>query len=605
MRHPPIRPNLTAPHNPKGRTNMSTSANALSTNTIQVDFCVVGGGLSGLCAALAAARRGVRTAIIHERPVFGGNASSEIRMWVCGAHGENMMETGIIEELRLANLHRNPSGNWSIWDSVLHEAAAREPNLLRFLNCSVFAADMDGDRIRAVTGWQMTTQRFCRVEAESFADCSGDSILAPLTGAKFRLGREAADEFNEDIAPPQADRRTMGMSCLIQARETSRPQPFIPPTWAHTYVRDDDLPFRGHNIQEPHNNFWWLELGGEQNSIDDTEEIRDELLKIAFGVWDHIKNQGDHGAENWQLDWLGFLPGKRESRRYEGEHILTQNDVRAEGKFDDIVAYGGWSMDDHHPAGFHHPGAPTIFHPAPSPYGIPYRCLYSKNIRNLWFAGRNISATHAAMSSTRVMATCSILGQAVGTAAALATQNHCSPREVGTPERMQQLQQALLQDDCFLPGIRMRMPTRTKNATLRASSGDPEPLRDGYNRPDKQSEHAWACTPGSWVEYAFDQPVPLKSIRIVFDSNLNRPHLFMPCSYPLDAPAFHLPPELIRDFQLSCRDGDEWQPLLTKRDNHQRLFQLPLARRTVTAIRLTILATWGAPASRVFAFNVA
>ena len=141
---------------------------------------------------------------------------------------------------------------------------------------------------------------------------------------------------------------------------------------------DADLPHRGHDILKT--NYWWIELGGEQDSIHDTEELRDELLKIAFGVWDHIKNHGDHGADNWALDWVGFLPGKRESRRYVGDHVLTQNDVRAEGRFDDLVAYGGWTMDDHHPGGMHWPGKPTIFHPAPSPFGIPYRCLYSRNV---------------------------------------------------------------------------------------------------------------------------------------------------------------------------------------------------------------------------------
>jgi hypothetical protein len=220
----------------------------------------------------------------------------------------------------------------------------------------------------------------------------------------------------------------MGMSCLIQMRETDRPQPFIPPAWANKYLTDADLPHRGHEILKT--NFWWIELGGEHDSIHDTELLRDELLKVAFGVWDHIKNRGGHGAENWVLEWVGFLPGKRESRRYVGDHILTHNDIRAEGKFDDLVAYGGWTMDDHHPGGIRYAGPPTIFHPAPSPYGIPYRSLYSRNVENLFFAGRNISATHAAMSSTRVMATCAIMGQAVGTAAAIATRDGLTPRGV-------------------------------------------------------------------------------------------------------------------------------------------------------------------------------
>ncbi|NOZ22207.1 MAG: FAD-dependent oxidoreductase, partial [Planctomycetes bacterium] len=353
-----------------------TSEDKLAKQSHKVDFCVVGGGLSGMCAAIAAARHGAKVVLMQDRPVLGGNASSEIRMWVSGAHGKDTRETGIVHEIELENDYRNPTQNYSIWDSILFEKVKYEDNITLLLNCSCNDLEMEGSRIRRIKGWQLTSETWQTVEANLFADCSGDSILAPLSGAEFRIGREAADEFDEDIEPPVADKRTMGMSCLIQARETDRPQTFTPPTWANKYLTDDDLPHRGHGV--PGSNFWWIELGGEYDSIHDSEMLRDELLKVAFGVWDHIKNHGDHGVENWVLDWVGFLPGKRESRRYVGDHIITQNDVRAEGRFDDLVAYGGWSMDDHHPGGMAWPGKPTMFHPAPSPYGIPYRSLYSK-----------------------------------------------------------------------------------------------------------------------------------------------------------------------------------------------------------------------------------
>ena len=363
--------------------------------THQADLCVVGGGLAGMCTAISAARHGVRVLLMQDRPVLGGNASSEMRMWICGAHGENNRETGILEEIELENRYRNPNTSFSIWDSILYEKVKYQENITLLLNCTCNDVTMDENRIRSVRGWQMTTQTWHTVEAGLFADCSGDSILAPLTGAEYRMGREAAGEFQEDIEPEQADRKTMGMSCLIQARETNRHQEYIPPAWAYSYPTDEALPCRSHDVKT--SNFWWIELGGDRDCIDDTEEMRDELLKIAFGVWDHVKNHGDHGAENWALDWVGFLPGKRESRRYVGDHILTQNDVRAEGRFPDLVAYGGWTMDDHNPAGFRYPGYPTIYHPAPSPFGIPYRCLFSRNTANLFFAGRNISVTHAAL----------------------------------------------------------------------------------------------------------------------------------------------------------------------------------------------------------------
>jgi len=568
----------------------------------RVDFCVVGGGLAGMCAAIAAARRGAKVALMQDRPVLGGNASSEVRMWICGAHGENNRETGLVEEIQLENRYRNPLANYSIWDSVLYEAARFEPNLTLLLNCSCTDAEMSGNHIKAVKGWQLTTETWHRVEATLFADCSGDSILAPLSGAEFRIGREARDEFDEDLEPPVADQKTMGMSCLIQARERDRPQPFIPPSWAHTFESDDDLPHRGHNLGR-HSNFWWLELGGEHDSIHDTERLRDELLKIAFGVWDHIKNRGDHGAENWALDWLGFLPGKRESRRYLGDHVLTQNDVRAEGRFEDLVAYGGWSMDDHHPAGFRHPGPPTIFHPAPSPFGIPYRSLYSRNIENLFCAGRNISATHAAMSATRVMATCATAGQAVGNAAAIAVQNGLLPRGV-SEQKTDELKQSLMEDDCYLPWNRREVPELSRAASLSASEGDPEPLRSGIDRPVGEEDHGWSATLGAWVEYAFEGPSPVREARLVFDSDLNRIRQEMRCSYPLDQEAISVPETVVKSFRIEARDpAGNWSTVATEKANHQRLCRVPLELEA-TAIRFVPEETWGAESAHLFGFDL-
>lgn len=572
----------------------------MRTQEHRVDFCVVGGGLAGMSAAIAASRRGAKVLLMQDRPVLGGNASSEIRMHVCGAHGADNRETGLIEEIELENLYRNPRGSYSIWDSVLYEKARFQEGLTLLLNCSCLAAEADRGRIGRVRGWQLTTETMHKVHAELFADCSGDGILGAMGGAEFRIGREASSEFDEDIEPPVADRRTMGMSLLIQARQTDRPQEFIPPDWAYTYESDDDLPNRGHEV--PRTNFWWIELGGEGDSIADTEDLRDELLKIAFGVWDHIKNRGDHGAEKWCLEWIGFLPGKRESRRFIGDHVLTQNDVRAEGRFEDLVAYGGWTMDDHHPGGFAHPGKPTIFHPAPSPYGIAYRCLYSRNVENLLFAGRNISATHAAMSSTRVMATCATLGQAVGTAAAIAVRDGLSPRGVGE-QRIGELQQTLLEDDCYLPWHRREVPEITRRGRLTASEGEPEPLRNGVDRPVGEVDNGWSCRPGGWVEYAFDAPVDLREARIVFDSDLNRPEKNQPSHYPLDTPPRRPPATLTRAFRIDVREGNAWRTAVRVEGNRQRLVRVPTDVRT-TAVRLVPEETWGQPQAHLFAWDV-
>ena len=567
-----------------------------------VDFCVVGGGMAGLCAAIAAARHGAKVALVQDRPVLGGNASSEIRMWICGAHGENNHETGIIEEILLENQYRNTWPSYSIWDSVLYEKARFQENLTLVLNCAVSGVGMDGPRIASVKGWQTTTETWHTIEASLFADCTGDGTVGAMAGAEFRQGREARSEFGESIAPEQADRRTMGMSCLIQARETDRAQPFIPPSWAYRYESDRDLPDREHTVSGMQN-FWWLEVGGMQDSIHDTEELRDELLKIAFGIWDHVKNRGEHGAANWALDWVGFLPGKRESRRLVGDHVLTQNDVSDAGRhFADIVGFGGWTMDDHFPEGFYHRKAGTIFHPAPSPYGIPYRCLYSRNVENLFFAGRDISTTHTALSSTRVMATCATLGQAVGTAASLAVRHGLSPRGV-YERKLGELQQTLMADDAYLPFNRRAIGDLTRKARL-AGSGNLEALRSGIDRQIGADRNSWDARPGEAVELSWDAAVPLSRIRLVFDSDLSRSTHNMVSYYPLELKRFEPPRQLVKTFTVEVDDGSgSWRTAAKVEENHQRLVRVPVEARA-KRLRFTPRETWAEPMARIFALDV-
>lgn len=569
----------------------------------EVDFAVIGGGIAGICAALAAARNGAKVLLMHDRPVLGGNASSEIRMWICGAHGRDRRETGIIEELLLENLHRNPEGNYSIWDSVLYGKVNFEPNLKLLLNTSCLEATMAGTRIAAVTGWQLNTETRHTVKAKLFADCSGDSILVPLTGAEARYGREAQAEFGEDIAPERADRRTMGMSCLVQARETAEPHDFIRPEWANVYTSIDEFPHRP-IAPEGLQNYWWIELGGAGDALHDVDENRDELLKIGFGLWDFIKNGPDTREKyrNWELEWIGFLPGKRESRRYVGDLIMTQNDVRAGGDFPDVVAYGGWTMDDHHPDGFRHPGPPTTFHPAPSPYGIPYRTLYSRNVDNLFCAGRNISVTHSALSSTRVMATCGLLGHAVGVAASIAARTGGGPRDVYR-RHLDELQRRLMREDAWLPGRRHAPEPAVAAARLSATAGDPAGLRLGQNRVIDGVDRSWHAVPGAAATYEFHAPQRVESVRIVFDSDLDRPEKNIIALRRLDTPRYRLPDTLAKRFRLEARTPDGvWRTVHEVDDNRRRVVELPVGS-VCAALRLTILTGRGSAAIRVFAWD--
>ncbi|MBQ7336497.1 MAG: FAD-dependent oxidoreductase [Clostridia bacterium] len=561
----------------------------MKNQSYQADLCVVGGGMSGLCCAIAAARHGIKVVLVQDRPVLGGNASGEIRMWICGAHGKDNREGGIIEEIFLENFYQNPSLKYPIWDSVLYEKAMAEKNLTLLLNTSCLDATMDGNRIVSIKAWQSNAETFHTVSATYFADCSGDSILAPLTGANYMYGREAKSDFGETIPPDTADQKTMGMSCLFQIRETDHKVKFTPPTWAYKYESDADLPYKDHDKE---NNFWWIELGGEWDCIHDTDRCRDELLKICYGVWDHMKNHGDHGVDNWELDWIGFLPGKRESRRYVGKYTVTQNDVEAEGRFDDIVAYAGWSMDDHFPEGFYYTkGHPTIYHPAPQPWGLPLRCMISDNIQNLVFAGRNISVTHAALSSSRVMATCAILGQALGTAVAQAICHGCAVEEVDIPT----LQQTLMADDCYIPWHTRKVPCLTQKARCSA-----EVVRNGFDRGE---ENCWTGVCGDVIEYKFDSDTDVREIRLVFDSDLNRNYQNMPCNYPLVQTKFKLPKTLVCEYRIEGISENGSTVVLQVHDNHQRFVRHTVDWRVKT-VRFVPISTHGCEKFRVFDFEI-
>ena len=605
------------------------------TQRLSADFCVVGGGIAGLCAALAAARHGAKTVLVQDRPMLGGNASSEIRMHICGAHGPNRRETGLLEEIQLENLRYNAGSCWPVFDSVLWGLARREPNLSLLLDASVCACETAEDRsIRSVRAWQGTTQRWIEVAARLFADCSGDAVLAPLSGADYRVGREARSEYGESEAPPESDSCTMGNSILLQAMEFETPQDFTPPPWAIDFSAPDMRRWVLNRGADPtDNNYWWIEVGGADDSIGNAEKHRDELLPIAYGVWDWIKNKCEEREKfrNFGLEWVGSLPGKRESRRYLGDHVLAQGEVQAGGDFPDVVAYGGWKIDNHYPKGFWHDGPGTKYTDCPSPFGIPYRCLYSRNVPNLLFAGRDISCTHVAMSATRVMATCGLCGQAVGTAAAIAAREHADPRDVSKGPLLAELQRTLLEDDCMLPGLRREVRGPCASAHLSSTFPSTEPpnhpttqppnrgdgverLRDGMDRDWDDGEHGWRAPLGSAAEYRFAEEVELHEARIVFDSHLDRREKGRPlggddiCSQGryyralADKPRI-VPETLVRSFRIDRLDADgSWKPEAEVTDNHQRLVRVPLNCRA-RGLRLVPLSTWGAPDAHVFAFD--
>jgi hypothetical protein len=234
--------------------------------THNVDFCVVGGGMAGICAAVAAARHGSKVILMQDRPVLGGNASGEIGVHILGADRNGFIpyarETGILEELLLDNLRRNPQASLQYWDLVVYSFVRYTPNLELLLNCSCLDADMNGKKIQSVTGWQLSTQTWHTVEASIFADCSGDAILSSLTGAETRMGREACSEYNESFAPESEDDKTMGMSYIGYASEHEDEMPFLPFAWARHFENCHDLPWGADNHKNLSCTPWWAEIGG-------------------------------------------------------------------------------------------------------------------------------------------------------------------------------------------------------------------------------------------------------------------------------------------------------------------------------------------------------
>ncbi len=572
--------------------------------------------------------------------MLGGNASSEVRMHIVGADCSGgrgaalkteTREGGIIEEIRLETCVRNLQRSASMLDLILYEKCRAEPNLDLLLNTSVTATEVkDGVITHAIAERQSTEDRF-RIAAKVFVDCTGDGRLGVEAGAPFRHGREGCDEFNESMAPETGDKKTLGSSLLFMARNVGRPVPFVAPPWARRFT-EDDLKYRHHAQAGVDRGleygYWWVEWGGCLDTIKDNETIRDELLAIMLGVWDHIKNGGDHGADNWALDWFGFLPGKRESRRFVGQYMLRESDLVESRAFHDAIAYGGWSLDLHPPEGIDAPDK----HPCNQKslahiYDIPLRACVSQTVANLMFAGRNISASHVAFGSTRVMATCAVIGQGVGAAAAYAVRHGLSPTGLAdNPEAIQAIQQRLLRDDAFLIG-RVNMDPRdlAREAKVTASSaqsnGAASNVLSGLTRavhgpkgapPDRAvpGTHRWISDPAAalpaWLELRWGRPIRPIEVQLVFDTGMHR---LLTLTHS-DAYAARMTwgrpqPETIRDYTLEGLAGGTWQPLAEVAGNYQRRRVHTLdAPGPITALRITVTATNGLDHARLCELRV-
>lgn len=527
------------------------------------EVIVVGGGISGICSAISSARHGAKTALIQNRPVLGGNASSEIRMHICGAdrHAqvENARETGILEEILLFNKSRNDKDNysWPVFDACIWEKVRFQENLDLYLNTHFDKVEMNGKKIVGISALNNNNETRYDFTADYFVDATGDGMLGALAGANYMYGREDKSAFGEEDALDTADPYTMGNSIMFYAVDTGKSVKFVKPDWAYSYT-EEDLKNRLHD--DITSGYWWIELGGKElHTIYDSEKIRDELFKTVYGVWDHIKNYSDHNAENYKLEWVGMLPGKRESRRLKGDYVLKEQDILSSYNFPDSVAYGGWPMDCHVVEGFLSTNdEPTKYIHSDKVYPIPYRSLYSENIENLFLGGRAISASHLAFASTRVMGTTAVCGQAVGVAAALAVEKGVTPREVGN--YIKELQQTLLKDDCFIPYIKNEdendFARKAKITATSEKTGYPaENIVNGVSRTVFEESNMY-CSEGigengESITVDFEKEIDLKELIIKFDSNLSREIEISLSKWVSSRQEEGLPSTLVKDFSIS------------------------------------------------------
>lgn len=459
--------------------------------TYECDVLVIGAGVSGYCAAIQAGRSGCETILVEKDEVLGGNSGPNLGVGITGAARYNpyATETGILQEIREDACWMEAFTHTIGYTTGYNISRRYEAVVQQFLadaGVTVLKRHyarkplMEGDRIAAVIAEDMAAFRTVQINlADCVIEASGDGEIGVRAGADFDMGSEGRDEYGERSAPEQRTDAVQGTSLVAIAHRTEKEVPFVPPpgTPDHTprvwmsslasYVHHHGGWFAGKDLMF----LYVTETGGHMDTVRDDAEIYEKLLEQLWAEWNHIKN-GPHADEaaSWDLLWVSPKAGKRESRRLMGDYVLTQADVEEGRRFDDDIAYGGHDLDDHMPLG---EGSNIVAVSIPPMYGIPYRCCYSRNIENLLLAGRLISATHLAHSSSRIMATGAAIGQAVGSAAALCHRHECSPREV-YHRHIDTLQQSLLADDATLlcrPVIQMNDLAREAEVTATSELG--------------------------------------------------------------------------------------------------------------------------------------
>ena len=392
----------------------------------EYDLVVVGAGIAGMSAAVSAARLGCRVALINDRPVVGGNNSSEIRVHLGGR-----IEEGTYKELGGLQKEFGPEKGGNAQPAEYYEDQkkmdwlAGEKNVSLFLNFRAIGVTKEGDKITSVIVKHIESGKELKFEAPLFSDCTGDGTIGYLAGADYRMGREGRDEYGESIAPEKADKLTMGSSVQWYSVDNKKSSPF--PEFSY------GVEFNDKNCEKVMMGEWTWETGMNFDQIKDFERIRDYGMLVVYSNWSYLKNRMKENDQykNRKLGWVAYVAGKRESRRLMGDYILKEDDITKNVSHEDASFATTWSIDLH----WQDPKNSDEFkavtkHILIHPYAVPYRCLYSRNVDNLFMAGRNISVTHVALGTVRVMRTTGMMGEVVGMAASLCKKYDVTPRGV-------------------------------------------------------------------------------------------------------------------------------------------------------------------------------
>lgn len=603
--------------------------------------------MSGVCAAIAAARQGVKTALIHDRAVLGGNASSEIRIHISGADQglkqPDYAEGGLLYELMLENKSRNDSFYYSVWDMVLYEAVKKEENLTCYFNTVMYDAVAENNEIKNIMCVQSTSKMHYKISGQVYIDCTGNDTLGFYVGAEYRQGSEAKSETGEPHAPEMPNNERMGNTILLKAKDMGHPVKFTPPAFAKK-LTEEQLKNRIHctqmrdtidlsNLPDPEEykrtsmtssscndyGYWWLELMGDKDDIiTDYENIRDDLMGYCYGLWDHIKNNKegihDHNAENLELEWVGALPGTRESRRLVGDYLLSENDILEHRRFEDAVCYGGWCVDLHTPHGL------LDFDRLPSDcgyydgvYTIPYRSYYSKNIKNMFMAGRNISATKLGMASTRIIGCCAIGGEAVGIAAAMCVKHNCGPRELLENGYIGELQQIILKNDGYIPGILNNDASDLAvhaaiSATSNKESGEPENVINGISRKMGDKTNAWIsdgiCDNGEKLTLKFEKEKLVSEVQLTFWSDFKYPIRITMAPNRQKQQRIGVPEELVKDYLIVLKKDGKTVRQIEIKDNHQRRNSIKFNATSCDSLDIVVYSTNGYKDAVIFEVRV-